>query len=149
MISVRGIPEVQKMLAELPLHLRASVIKEAVEPAGEYLEARIAMAAPVATGRLSKSITTSLTQNHGEPVATVKPNRKRGGGGRHAHLVEWPTKPHTVGGKFAGAQHPGTRGQPFFWPTFESLRDSLYSMVADVVRGGWEAYWTSRGGEVG
>lgn len=31
---------------------------------------------------------------------------------------EFGTKPHIVGGMFAGAQHPGTAARPFFYPAY-------------------------------
>ncbi|HWA22326.1 MAG TPA: HK97 gp10 family phage protein [Caulobacterales bacterium] len=37
---------------------------------------------------------------------------------RYAHLVEFGTSPHTAGGKFKGAAHPGTAAQAFFFPGY-------------------------------
>ncbi|KAB2729396.1 HK97 gp10 family phage protein [Brucella intermedia] len=41
--------------------------------------------------------------------------------------VEFGTAPHIAGGVFEGAQHPGTSGQPFFWPSYRMLRKRMSS----------------------
>lgn len=41
---------------------------------------------------------------------------------RYAHLVEFGTAPHEVGGLYAGAQHPGSKPQPFFFPPYRAYR---------------------------
>lgn len=43
---------------------------------------------------------------------------------RYAHLVEYGTAPHTLGGVFAGAEHPGNPAQPYFWPGYRLGRRS-------------------------
>lgn len=44
---------------------------------------------------------------------------------RYAHLVEFGTLPHLVGGRFAGAQHPGTKPTRFMTRAFESTREEV------------------------
>lgn len=41
---------------------------------------------------------------------------------RYPHLVEFGTAPHVVGGMFAGALHPGTPAQPYFFPAYRIIR---------------------------
>lgn len=53
---------------------------------------------------------------------------------RYAHLVEFPTAPHKVGGKFKGAQHPGTQAQPFFYPAYRALRRRIKSRVTRAAK---------------
>jgi HK97 gp10 family phage protein len=52
---------------------------------------------------------------------------------RYAHLVEYGSAPHEVGGLFAGAQHPGTAAQPFFWPAYRALRTRVKSRITRAV----------------
>lgn len=37
---------------------------------------------------------------------------------RYPHIVEFGASPHTVGGRFKGAHHPGVAAQPFFFPGY-------------------------------
>ena len=41
---------------------------------------------------------------------------------RYAHLVEFRTAPHKQGGRFKGTMHPGTKPQPFFYPSYRALK---------------------------
>ena len=52
----------------------------------------------------------------------------------HAHLVEFGTAPHIVGGKFAGARHPGTAPQPFARPAWDANKDAALRIVAEELR---------------
>ena len=52
---------------------------------------------------------------------------------RTAHLVEFGTAPHTVGGIFAGAQHPGTKPQPFFYPAYRARKKAAAAKVKRAV----------------
>jgi len=47
---------------------------------------------------------------------------------RYSHLVEFGTAPHKQGGKFKGAQHPGTRPQPFFYPSWRALKKRFLNL---------------------
>ena len=38
----------------------------------------------------------------------------------YAHFPEFGTAPHTAGGKFQGARHPGTAPDPYMRPAFDS-----------------------------
>lgn len=53
---------------------------------------------------------------------------------RYAHLVEFPTAPHIVGGKFKGAQHPGTQGTPFFYPPYRALKRRMKSRMTRAAK---------------
>lgn len=53
---------------------------------------------------------------------------------RYAHLVEFGTAPHKVGGKFAGAQHPGTAPQPFFYPAYRMNKRKIKARIRRVLK---------------
>lgn len=58
---------------------------------------------------------------------------------KYAHLVEFGTAPHRVGGRFKGAMHPGTKAQPFFFPAYRALRKRVKSRVRRSLRKAVEA----------
>jgi len=47
----------------------------------------------------------------------------------YARWAEFGTAPHTVGGKFAGAKHPGTTAQPFFYPAYRANRKTAGRLI--------------------
>ena len=59
-------------------------------------------------------------------------------GVRYAHLIEFGTLPHTVGGQFAGAQHPGTPPRPFFFPAYRVARQQHKKRVGKAVRSAYK-----------
>lgn len=51
-----------------------------------------------------------------------------------AHLVEFGTAPHVLGGRFKGHQHPGTPAQPYFYPAWRALKKRVRARVARAFR---------------
>ena len=73
----------------------------------------------------------------------IAPNRKRkGSGGRHAHLVEYP---HRIGRK--GDRM--TAGHPFFWPTIQAAEPEVISRLTADITSEVTAFWAAQGGSVG
>lgn len=99
--------------------------KAAAEKMAEYARQFV----PVRTGALKESIVVTppgetpppYSQGgvQGQPVPenayAVSAGNKAV---RIAHLVEYGSNPHVLGGFFEGAQHPGSRARPFFWPAY-------------------------------
>ena len=55
----------------------------------------------------------------------------------YAAFVEFGTSgPYTVGGKFAGAQHPGITAQPYFFPAYRALRKRAKSRLTRAMKRG-------------
>ena len=50
----------------------------------------------------------------------------------YARWVEFGTAPHVVGGKFKGAQHPGTTAQPFFFTAYRANRKSVKRRITSA-----------------
>jgi len=144
--TVEGMEELKKALDGIPGHIRRDAMKAAIPPAGEIVREAVANKAPVASGRLKGSIVFRATQIAGEASGVVVPNRKKGGGGRHAHLVERGTKPHDA--KYFGrpAKHPGQAAQPFFWSAAESVSDRAKGVMVASVSESLDRYWTAQGG---
>lgn len=99
--------------------------KAAAEQMAEYARQFV----PVKTGKLKESIVVTppgetpppYSQGgvQGRPVPDNAYAVSAGNSGvRTAHLVEYGTTPHTLGGFFEGAEHPGSRARPFFWPAY-------------------------------
>lgn len=140
-LTVEGIADLDEALKGLPDDVRRSILADAIRSAGEMVRSAIAGRATFgrySTGKLRDSIVFRETQIGGEPSGVIVPNRKKGGGGRHAHLVEFPTSSH--GG------HPGTRGQPFFEPAVDSTQDAAMDLMERAVSDRIGAYWDSQGG---
>jgi len=53
---------------------------------------------------------------------------------RDAAWHEHGTRPHIVGGLFAGAVHPGTAAQPFFFPGWRAKRNEVRKMLREAIR---------------
>lgn len=51
----------------------------------------------------------------------------------YARWVEFGTAPHIQGGMFKGAQSPGTRAQPFFYPSYRASRKNMKKLVKNAV----------------
>lgn len=66
---------------------------------------------------------------------------------RYAHIVEFGSRPHINGGKFAGSQHPGTAAQPFFYPAYRALRKRVKSRISRATNKAAKAAAASSKGE--
>ncbi|CAN7598991.1 HK97-gp10 family putative phage morphogenesis protein [Bosea sp. LjRoot237] len=137
--------KVLRKLAAIPQAVR-SAAKQALAQSADELTEAIRTAAPRgATGELKKSIAqtwgggavrySSLRGNVGQAgdpdlsVVISAGNSKV----RYSHLVEFGTAPHINGGLFAGTEHPGTRAQPFFYPTYRKLRRRARSRISRAI----------------
>lgn len=49
----------------------------------------------------------------------------------HAHLVEFGTAPHVLGGRFEGAMHPGTAPQPFARPAWDEQKEAALQRIGE------------------
>lgn len=52
----------------------------------------------------------------------------------YARFVEFGTAPHVAGGKFKGAQHPGTKAEPFFFPAWRAFRKGIKRELGKAIR---------------
>ncbi len=83
---------------------------------------------PVDTGKLRDSIVATPPGGHppaysqGTDLSVVPDGAWMVSAGntgvRYPHLVEFGTKPHENAGEFAGTMHPGTKAQPYFFPSY-------------------------------
>lgn len=139
MSKLEGRARLLAKMAALPKEVRSAIKQALAEGADEITEMQKRLA-PVKDGDLRDSIkqtwgagrvrysSLNAAAGAGDPDLTVRisaGNSKV----RYAHLVEFGTRPHVNGGKFAGSLHPGTRAQPFFYPAVRALRRRVKSRI--------------------
>lgn len=134
---------------EARLMMRDAMAKEADEIVG--LMKRLA---PVKTGALRDSIGWAwgnnipkgamavATKGKGDLSITIYAgSRDKALGDADAYYARWiefGTASHIVGGKYAGADHPGTKAQPFFYPGWRAgkkqAKKNLRKAARDAAR---------------
>lgn len=147
--TVDGIDRFEEALKGIVGAERRAIVKDALKPAAEMVRDEIqgrANFGPYSRGKLRNSIGVEETQISGEPSVIVRPDRRKGKGGRHAHLVEFPVAPHES--KYYGrkAQHPGTKGQPFFNPGVAAKADQALDLMERAMLDAASAHWEKSGG---
>lgn len=141
-MAIKGLDELERRLKKMPAAARAAAHKSVVESANELARLQKSLA-PVDDGDLKDSITVT------PPGGTTPPYSQPGGSRtarpleaivtagntnvRYAHLVEFGAAPHIAGGMFEGAQHPGARAQPFFWPAYRALRKRVRRKISSSI----------------
>jgi HK97 gp10 family phage protein len=142
---VLGVADVRRALLALPDRLAQNSIRRALYAGGNLIrdDARNRAptrqsVAPQFRGSLKKSIVTDTKVDRKTNAVRVRVFIKAGKGKlgvprRYAHLVEFGTKPHMVGGRAGSALHPGARAQPFLRPAFETRKlDSLRTFTDEL-----------------
>ena len=155
-VDLTGFAELEKELERLSRSAGKAVLRRALKKAGEPLVEIARGNVPVDTGGLAASmaISTKLDKRQAgqhrkmfrNDKASVEmfigPSYDLGAGGRHGHLVEFGTKPHINGGKFAGTMHPGTAPRPFMRPAWdgdqtamlERLKVDLWDEISKTIK---------------
>lgn len=129
-VTVRNKDRLYQKLLKLAPAAEKELAVAGGKSANEMVQAARAFV-PVDTGALRDSIVAT-------PPGGTPPSYSRGATGavppgawmvtagnrqvRYAHLVEFGVQPFVAGGRFAGAQHPGNRARPFFWPAYRLVR---------------------------
>lgn len=124
-----------KFLA-LPAKARA-LVDQALDQGADEIMAMQKRAAPRDDGDLARSIKKKRTSRSQSLVATKitagdetgKPPTKT-----YARLVEFGVAPHIAGGRFKGAQHPGAKAQPFFFPPYRALRKRVKARIRRAIK---------------
>lgn len=133
-----------KALSSAPMRSR---IKQAIAEAADEIADAQRRLVPVRTGALRASIKVTFGARPaqssaglgaggaaaGDPDLTAWITAGGGRSGWYARFVEFGTRPHTAGGKFKGARHPGARAQPFFYPAYRSLRRRAKSKISRAI----------------
>lgn len=133
-VSVRKKDELLRKLGKLAPATFDAVANANRQSADEMVDQARSLV-PVRSGKLRDSIVATgpggvppaYSQGGGPGVVPEGSYAVSAGNGkvRYAHLVEYGTSPHEIGGKFNGAQHPGAKRQPFFWPAYRLIRKKM------------------------
>lgn len=131
----------RKMKALPPLADR--LVRAAMEESADDIVRTMKSLAPVDSGDLQMSIkwTYGDAPKGSLKIAQIKSREGNvritifagGGDAYYARMVEFGTKEHIAGGKFAGAKIPAIRAQPFFYVTFRAKRKSAKSRVSRAI----------------
>jgi HK97 gp10 family phage protein len=131
-------------MAALPDEIRKEIAAAVRQSADEIVMLQKSLA-PVRTGKLRDSIKASYGSaapkyasmtggsSEGDPELTAVISAGNSAV-RYAHLVEFGTKPHEVGGKYEGAEHPGTSPEPFFYPGYRAGRRRAKSRITRATK---------------
>jgi HK97 gp10 family phage protein len=144
-VNIKGMAELDKLLAELPDKLQRNVMRSALRAGAQVIKQRAQELAPVHTGKLRDSIRVSVRIKAGVPVATVKAGGNAKGGAFYAHMVEYGTAAHFIKPKTAkslflaglfreGVDHPGAVAHPFMRPAFDAAAQEAVLAVALKVK---------------
>lgn len=142
-VKTAGRSALLRKLAALPEAARKE-IGAAIRQGADEIVAAQKRQAPKKSGRLAASIVATTGAN----VPKYASLGKVGGGDseltvvisagntdvRYAHLVEFGTAPHTVGGIYEGAEHPGAKAKPFFYPVYRAYRKRVKSRMTRATR---------------
>lgn len=122
-----GREKVRRRFLALPEHARRFVDDAMVKGADEIVAMQKRLA-PVDDGDLRDAI-------HWERINPLAIRIRAGNARvRYAHLVEFGVAPHKVGGRFAGAMHPGTKPAAFFFPSYRALRRRVKGRIRRSLR---------------
>lgn len=137
--------ELLRKLAALPDNVRAAV-KPAIRQGAEEVVAMQKRLTPVRSGNLRASVTATFggalpryaslrsasASDRGDPdlTAVITAGNDLV---RYAHLVEFGAAPHIAGGMFEGAQHPGAKAEPFFYPGYRAVRRRVKTRISRAI----------------
>jgi len=157
MAKMKGIEALQAKLKALPKAARSEIRQALAEGADATVETmkQLAPVSPAGThgfapGHLKASITATFGDGSVPKYAAFRARKGRriirandpdlsvtitagDEDVRYAHLVEFGTRPHVNGGKFAGTQHPGTKAQPFFYPGWRANKKRVKARLARAI----------------
>lgn len=144
-VKVKGLSELQKALDTLPTKIQNNIMRGALRAGSKLIKDEAAGRVPVESGLLASSLRISTRNRNGQVQASVSVGgaTKRGSiVARHAHLVEFGTKPHVIEAK-AGktlaigvkrVNHPGAKPQPFMRPALDLTQGQAIAAVGEYIR---------------
>jgi len=135
---VKGITDLNKKVAAIPKRVEVKA-RAAMEKGADELVDMMKRFVPVDDGDLRDSIgwtwgaapkgsvvlAESGADSRGLKITIYAGNEKA----YYARWVEFGTAPHVNGGQFPGTQNPGSRAQPFFFPSWRALRKRIRARV--------------------
>lgn len=159
LVHVKGFPELDRFLQELPVKMEKNVLRGAMRAGANVIRLAARAMAPVGPpssytqrygayeGALRDSIRVTTRARGGEVKASVVAGgeTRRGADVFYAHWVEYGTRPHTIrartarglffGGSYvASVEHPGARPRPFMRPALDSQAEAAVVAAAEYIR---------------
>lgn len=143
MAKILNLARLDRKLKRIP-EVAKELIKSAMEQGANEIVDMMKSLAPQDSGDLHDSIgwTWGKKPKYAQAIAVMKSSL----GGeltitiyagnskvRYAHLVEFGAKPHIAGGMFAGAKHPGSPAQPFFFVSYRANRKKVKSRIRRAI----------------
>lgn len=141
-VTILGKDRLINKLRALP-PLADRLVRKAMEESADDIVRQMKSLAPVDSGDLQMSI----SWTYGDaPKGSLKIGQIKsaegnvritiyagGGSAYYARMVEFGSKEHIAGGKFAGATIPAIRAQPFFYVSFRAKKRSAKSRVSRAI----------------
>lgn len=140
-VTLKGIRQLSRKLARMPGPVR-DASRQTLEAGAIQIVEMMKSLVPVNTGRLKESIGWTWGKAPKGAFAFATAVDTEGftltifAGDEtafYARWVEFGTAPHEQAGTHPGAQHPGTRAQPFFFPAYRANRKKIKSNVTRAV----------------
>ena len=145
MASIIGLAKLDRKLKRMP-SVATARIKAAMEEAANEIVAMATSLVPVDDGALRDSIGWTWGAPPRGAMTLAKAVRSKlgkdltltvyAGDERafYARWIEFGTAGHTNRGLFAGSKHPGTKAQPFFFPSYRASRKGAKRKVRAAIR---------------
>lgn len=144
-VQVKGLSELQKALDTLPTKIQNNIMRGALRAGSKLIKNEAAARVPVESGLLSSSLRISTRNRDGKVQASVSVGGATKKGAiiaRHAHLVEFGTKPHIIEAKpgktlaigVSRVNHPGSKPQPFMRPALDLTQSAAITAVGEYIR---------------
>lgn len=139
-VKIAGLADLNAVLQTLPVKVEKTVLRGALNAAGQVLRRDAMQRVPVKSGALKKSIRVATRSKGGVVSATVRAGDRTA---FYAHMVEFGTAGHKINAKkgsllaigVPSVQHPGARAKPFMRPALDARAGASLEAMADYMRG--------------
>lgn len=143
-MAISGLDRLQRKLQVTIPNAVVVRVKEALARSADEVVAAMRSLVPVESGDLRDSIAWTWGDAPKGTIAIASKKAKGsdlritiyagGGEAYYGRFVEFGTNPHTNGGLFAGARHPGTAAKPFFYPGWRMSKKAVKSRVSRSIK---------------
>jgi HK97 gp10 family phage protein len=140
-VYLKGLPQLKRKLERIADKTREET-RTTLAQAAQLVVTEISSRAPWQALKATTGWTFGVPPKYSSVVAQVKTGEVQvtifvgDTKTRTAAWAEHGTKPHTIGGIFAGMgqMHPGTPPQPFFFPGWRAKRNQVRKMLRERIR---------------
>lgn len=157
LLNVKGLKELDDVLATLPVKIQRNVMRGGMRAGANVIKNEAKDRAPVSPpsgegkrlyghymGALRDSIKVSTSSRRGVIRAFIRAggkNKKTGADVFYAHMVEFGTAAHKIGGKLkifgrviSGVDHPGAPARPFLRPAMDAKFGEAVVAMAQYIK---------------